>query len=534
VGRCTVGSALWRIAGGQLHATVIVKGCFQFVHDEAMTTTDPTQLRRRDEHVDGNPLCSLLGAAETCPRIPAVGVHLVGHAYSPGGGTRGIVRLVMRRDDRPLIDKSILAYGPRDSAGQLQPFHRLPLSYEYALGGVGFPENPIGVGAGESTDSKPQLVNPNSSRKVAAFGPIPSNFPARRNLRGQLRPKRIEKGIADYPGDFLWEYFQAAPADQRLSSLRGDEWIELHGMHPEHELIRSRLPSPRAACLLLGHAEVDAPESVPLVADMVHIEPDRLRCSVVWRGCFPLASELAATRLLIAGGVELPGTPIRWPTTTAEVAALASAVVDPETLAGAHADDLQMTARRSDPFAAGSAAVVIHPEMPTSFPQTPPPAPARARVQPPPPPRRTTATPRTMSPLAAAPPTSAPSQAIPAQAVPAQATPAAATPAPAPASPVVASRAQAPSASAPAIPTPLSATPVTPEVIEQADRTLIDGHAGEAERWDETSPRADTAQHAAEDGNFSDTTPDETSGAAPPATPSDAGAPFPLARPRKD
>ena len=214
VGRCTIGSALWRVAGGQLHVTVVVKASFHFMRDGRMVLDEPAPLRRKDEHVDRDPLQSLLGAAETCPRIPDVGVVLVGHAYAPGGATRGIVRFALKREDKAVIDKSIMVLGPRSPEGSLLPYQRMPLSYEYALGGVGFADNPIGVGAGQSKKQKPQLVNPKSSKEVAAFGPIPSNFPARRNLRGSLRPKRIEKGIADYPADFDWEYFQAAPKDR--------------------------------------------------------------------------------------------------------------------------------------------------------------------------------------------------------------------------------------------------------------------------------------------------------------------------------
>ena len=31
----------------------------------------------------------------------------------------------------------------------------------------------------------------------------------------------IEGGIADYPDDFNWKYFQTAPRDQRIASIRG-------------------------------------------------------------------------------------------------------------------------------------------------------------------------------------------------------------------------------------------------------------------------------------------------------------------------
>ena len=344
MGDCLVGTTLWRQAGGQPMVTVVIKASFGMVPQGTMTVMETTPLRRKDIHLDNDPLQSLLGAAETCPRLPTAGVTVVGHVYAPGGAERSIVRLQVRRGDTELIDKSILAYGPVTSDGTRLPFNRLPLCYEYALGGIGFSANPIGRGANKDDADKPQLVNPRESKQVAALGPVPSNFPARRTLRGSLRPRRIEKGIADYPEDFDWNYFQAAPADQCIESIVGNEEIELHGMHPDHTSIACQLPNVAAACRLYGAGAVGAPKYIALRADMIHIEPDALRCSVVWRGGFAVASELAATRLMVAGGLRIDGSEIAFPDDPASLWARASHAHDPSLLAGAHDDDFQQTA----------------------------------------------------------------------------------------------------------------------------------------------------------------------------------------------
>jgi len=35
--------------------------------------------------------------------------------------------------------------------------------------------------------------------------------------------------IPELPGDFGWAYFNAAPEDQRIDFLHGDEWVGFEG-----------------------------------------------------------------------------------------------------------------------------------------------------------------------------------------------------------------------------------------------------------------------------------------------------------------
>jgi hypothetical protein len=343
-----VGSALWRIGGGQPNVTMIVKATFGLVLEGSALRITPLPILRRDRHVDKDPVRSLECAAETAPVMFQVGVTVVGHCHAIGGAKQSRVRLVLRRGSLTLIDKSIAVYGDRDLDAVPQRFERMTLGYERALGGEAFSDNPIGIGAGKSSPKMPNLVDPTEPYgRVACFGPTPAIFPARRRLRGSLRPQVIERGIADYPADFSWNYFQAAPIDQRLNVLHGDEWLELHGMHPQHSRIRTRLPAPRALCHVYNHSLVSAPASVPLALDTLHIEPDAERCSLVWRGSFPIASELAAESLLIGGAVELPGETTQWPATAAELEPYASPPPETSELDGAFDDDLQQTAERS-------------------------------------------------------------------------------------------------------------------------------------------------------------------------------------------
>ena len=186
-----------------------------------------------------------------------------------------------------------------------------------------------------------------------------------------MDPELIQSGIADYPLDFEWSYFQVAPMDQRLSALSGDEWILLEGLHPSHGLVRTRLPSARALASLYSRRPGAAPTVAELKLDTLHIEPDENRLSLLWRGSFPVMSELAAGELIIAGGLELPGKPIMWPQSIDELEALASPQVDATELAGGRDDDLQRT---GEPImsAPGHAVPAAPPSAAHGIPEAPP------------------------------------------------------------------------------------------------------------------------------------------------------------------
>jgi len=348
LGPVALGSTLWRSAG-QLYVTAIAKATFNFTIDDVARCTAPLPIRRLDECAKGVP--SLAGASETAPRVPLVDVVLVGHAYAPPGTTKSTIRLVVMAD-RPLIDKSLLVYGKRKPGTKPQPFHRMRIGYERALGGLTFPDNPIGTGADEDSEQLPNVVHPaDPEGMVGGFGPIPSRFTSRRQRRGKVDPEHILNGIADYPDDFDWSYFQCAPVDQRLPALAGNEWIMLEGLHPDHGLVRTRLPSARAVASVYSRRPGVVPTTAELTLDTVHIEPNDNRLSLLWRGAFPVMSELAAGELVIAGGLELSGKTIQWPQSIDELETLASPEVDATELAGGRDDELQRT---GEPVAPGA------------------------------------------------------------------------------------------------------------------------------------------------------------------------------------
>jgi hypothetical protein len=321
VGLVAVGSILWRFRG-QLRCTVVVKATFSLPETGPMTRINPQALRRSDDYMSGVP--SLAGAAEMAPRMPQAGAVIVGSAYSKEPTRKRAVRFTVVRGNTLLIDKTLYVYGDRVKGGAPKKFTKMHLGYERALGGIEFSRNPIGVGL-EKDGRRPNVLHPHEPKRyVAGYGPVPARFPRRRRKLGKVRIEEVENGIADYPDEFDWSYFQAAPRDQRVEALRGDEWLLLEGMHPTHARQRIRLPKGRGLARIYQLKDVGAPDSLDLVCDTLHIEPDRERCSLVWRGEFPLGSVDAAASLVLVGAVHEFGEAITWPRSIDELDGIAS------------------------------------------------------------------------------------------------------------------------------------------------------------------------------------------------------------------
>jgi hypothetical protein len=318
VGPVAVGAVLWRL-GGQLMATFIVKTTFAFEPGGPMKIVDPEPLRLDDEHLGGHPMRSLVGACEVAPMLRAVDVVLTGHAYPAAGEAQTEVRLGLGGAAAGLLfEKKLLVRGDRDAAGVARPFERMPLVWERSFGGIGHVQNPIGVGVGETNKREPNVTHLDAPG-TAGFGPIPATFPLRRKLLGQTTRKSVMEGVADIPIGFDWSYFQSAPEDQRVRSLPADTWILLEGAHARERRLRMRLPGATALAKVYGHDAAGVPDVVPLKADMLHIDADAERCTLVSRGSFPIQRPEALGDIVVAGTLELPDEPAIWPESVSDL-----------------------------------------------------------------------------------------------------------------------------------------------------------------------------------------------------------------------
>ena len=320
IGLAAGGAALWRFRG-RLRVTAVVKATFSFVPGGPMTLEEPDDVYPGDVPFVGDPWAprglapgaiggskdparSLWAASDLVPFRPQADVVLVGHARLPRGG--GAVRLAVWGEDT-LVDRIVHV---ADEEGDGAP---IPLVYERALGGPRSTENPVGTG--RVTGSRlPDLIDPADVRHPIGFGPIAPWWPVRAALLGGRDPSALAGPVAEIPGDLDWAYFQAAPREQRVPHLRGDEWIRLEGMIEEHPTLDTRLPGVTAGCRVYG-LDASGPVPVVLVADGLHLDADRGRCSLTFRGSFAVPAEEALARLVLLAGVELPGSLLRWPGT---------------------------------------------------------------------------------------------------------------------------------------------------------------------------------------------------------------------------
>jgi len=138
-----------------------------------------------------------------------------------------------------------------------EPFTETRVSWAKAFGGEGWELNPTGVGMLPDQDGRlplPQVQDPRHLVTSPKDRPEPAGFNAlnpfwlqRKRLLGTFDDAWLKKRWPHYPTDTDPEYFNTAPADQRLAGFfRGDELLRIVNMHPEKAEITSVLPGLRA------------------------------------------------------------------------------------------------------------------------------------------------------------------------------------------------------------------------------------------------------------------------------------------------
>ncbi|MBW7901645.1 MAG: DUF2169 domain-containing protein [Rhodocyclaceae bacterium] len=188
------------------------------------------------------------------------------------------------------------------------PFKDMPLTWERAYGGAGH-DNPQGraflprfawlrarAGAMPNVEYPGLPVMPGRQRLPAAgFAPQPLLHAERaRRASGSYDKRWLAEDFPGLPRDFDFGLFNRAPADQQFAgALRGDEPYTLEGLHPQHALLRGRLPGLRARAFLLregqGAEGAEGAEEIALACDTVWFFPDQDLGLLVFRGEAPVA-----------------------------------------------------------------------------------------------------------------------------------------------------------------------------------------------------------------------------------------------------
>lgn len=304
----TCGTVTYR-AGRETRVTAVVRATFCIEPDGVATVLPAEPVVATDRHHGGDPRASIEEPSELAPFLPMADVVVVGHAYAPPTGPVPELeaRLVLRRLDRTLIDKSLRIQGDRvpDGSGRRPaplPFQHMPLVWERGVRSM--EENPVGVDI--TARGEPNILYPSSRARAAGFGPLSRSWPTRKGLLKKLEPKRVEGVFVDVPDGFDWTYFQCAPKDQRTPHLHGDEELTLIGMHPSMPVVTTRLPGLRAVARVTGLPAPQSAEPIEMRLDMLLVDTDAQTVTLVFRGSFA-TPESSLPTLEIQVGAELPG-----------------------------------------------------------------------------------------------------------------------------------------------------------------------------------------------------------------------------------
>ncbi len=321
IGPVAVAARVFRHRGRRLF-TAIVKATFTLVNDGPMVLAQPAPIVIEERHYRNNPVASLVRGSDIALLVPRPEIVVVGSAFAgPNQATpRTTVRLTVQRGEQIVLNKRLEVTGDRRARpGEPPPepasFRQMPILYERAQGGIASRENPVGVGMAVDADGLLTLPNVASVGSTgpfpAGFGPIPSAWPVRQKKRGSLSwtAANLSPDV-DVPNDFDDAYYQTAPPDQQTTELRAGDLVALVNMHPELGLLRTYLPSLRGVAL----AQTSTGDRIPLSLriDTVHLEPDRMRAEIVYRGA-AVIDEAMLIDLRLAGTVEAPDAPFSFP-----------------------------------------------------------------------------------------------------------------------------------------------------------------------------------------------------------------------------
>ena len=295
--------------------TVVCKATYWLRPGEAVIAPEQEALNETDDHWDDDPNRSVRAPSDLMPTKVRPEVMLVGYAYAPN---KQLVRSLIARLIVGDVDKSIEVFCdrtflPDGSLQEGQRFSRMRLTWERAGGGPQT-NNPVGMRS-DARDSYGRRAVPNLQPlgmhvsnvddfiPPVGFGPIAASWPSRADLIARA-PQAVAEGLEGPSA----AYYNAAPADQLLPTLRDNERIVLENLHPEHARLVTNLPGFRPAVFVdrgRGPAQRVQPR-----ADSLWIDTDRGIATLTWRAQFPLAHPDEPGRVVV--GMEAPGLEMTW------------------------------------------------------------------------------------------------------------------------------------------------------------------------------------------------------------------------------
>ncbi|KPJ67535.1 MAG: hypothetical protein AMJ43_04610 [Coxiella sp. DG_40] len=212
---------------GKHQLTCVIKAGFKFNDQGQLQIMDVSPNIEEIDRFNGKRnQSSLLATSEIMPFKPRNEIILYGTAQVPSSDsivTEASIRI--KWPNNKIWQKQLRIFGQRiwqktllgtisSIPKSLQP---IPIQYEYAYGGIGYPANPIGMGFTNKPFGNKNLMLPHI----------------------ELMPKFINKitdratpaGFAPLPGYWQAQSYSQAPSDQQFEQpFMGDEIISIKGM----------------------------------------------------------------------------------------------------------------------------------------------------------------------------------------------------------------------------------------------------------------------------------------------------------------
>lgn len=315
------------------HCVVVVKGTFDVERSGTLLpASTQLELVRADEH-SGDPECSaVVRESEFALEKPFVDVVVDGYAINPAGvPVRELVVALDIEGRRKVAVVTGERRWVRSVAGFVastpQPFTRIPLTFERAFGGIDDSDpgatvaelrNLVGVGfqpnrkaADIEGRSLPNIERPDdrvtaprSRTAPIGFGCVARNALPRRKFVGTYDDAWRENMAPFLPADFDSRYFQCAPLDQQLPSIRGGERIRCVNMSSD-SVVEYVLPN-RAIPVAFRFADQKAVRRRAQI-DTVILRPHERQMCLVWRTRVPLTKKIHQLHAVEVG--ETPAAP---------------------------------------------------------------------------------------------------------------------------------------------------------------------------------------------------------------------------------
>ncbi|MCK5516268.1 MAG: DUF2169 domain-containing protein [Desulfobulbaceae bacterium] len=295
--------------------TLIVKGTFDLVHNETAVISEdqffPTGDTPYPDDDDGNGSCKY--ESDFAYYKPRTDLLLTGKCCVPGGKQLQGCRVSFQVGNQ---SKTLAVFGDRywhrlsETISDPEPFTELELRYENSYGGNGYQKNPVGKGFTESHDSDGSKVWPlpniehledlidsqGKQPEPVGFGPIGNMWYQRYSKLGSYGEDWLSQRWPWFPGDFSWDYFNAAQRNMQVDNyLGGKESMFFENLHREISQYRCKLPGLKVRCFLDHDISqirgANHLKEVVMNLDTLWVDMEEEKLVLVWRGVTDVQTE---------------------------------------------------------------------------------------------------------------------------------------------------------------------------------------------------------------------------------------------------